>query len=291
MDSHLTDPLALPIPGTAVDTTNHLLRVTDNNVKLDRYDFSLHGGYGVYIEAGAANTAISNCRFRVGRNNVIPISAEAGVSGISITHCTLNGGGMEASHGPDALWGLINYSGSGRVVVQYNLLQDAPEDAVDLNNGTVTVIVEFNLCERMGLHTGSHPDFVQFVGNITHACRISYNTIYQPVGGKEVTGMEGIQIAAQPGKHPSRLENVWVTHNVILAPGPALTMSCSVAIKQGAGSLINGAQVSENYIDYRGAYYPFYPPTGKHVKFLHNINLRTGEVVLPPASPAAHMKT
>jgi hypothetical protein len=278
----LRDPLTIAAPGTAIDTAHHLIRVTGNNVTLDGYDFSRHGGWGVYIQSGARDTTITHSYFRVGANGVVPISAEAGASGLTVTDCTIDGGAGGVRGGSDAVWALINDNGSGPFVAKHDLLANAPADAIDFSNGRISAVVEYNAAVSLGHAAGSHPDFVQFVGNEASDSVIAFNTIYQPPGDGEVSGMEGIQIAAQTGAHASTILRTLVANNTIIAPGPELTMSCAIAIIEGKGNLIDGVVVRDNYLDFRGTYYAFYPPSGTNVVFSGNVDMRTGRRLAAP---------
>ena len=208
----------------------------------------------MYIQSGARNTTVTKSYFRAGANGVVPVSAEAGAAGLTVTDCTLDGGAGGVRGGSDAVWALINYSGSGTFVAKHDLLANAPADAIDFNNGRISAVVEYNAVVSLGHAAGSHPDFVQFVGNDVSDSVIAFNTIYQPPGDGAVSGMEGIQVEAQTGAHASSILRTLVANNTIVAPGPELTMSCAVAVIEGKGNVIDGVVVRDNYLDFRGTY-------------------------------------
>ena len=60
----LKDPtIAANLPaGVTYIAADHMIEVSANNVDLNGFDFSLHGGINVYI-AGSQNTTITNCNF------------------------------------------------------------------------------------------------------------------------------------------------------------------------------------------------------------------------------------
>jgi hypothetical protein len=281
-DIQLKDPLTTSAKGLAIDMANHLIRVTENKVVLDGYDFSLHGGYGVYILPGIRDTVVTRSKFLVGANNVVPIAAEAGAGSLTVSYNTIDGGSHAANGNSDSAWALINFNGSGTFVAKYNVLTNAPFDAIDFNNGTIEPTIEYNLVTNLGHSAGSHPDFVQFVGSAATNSVIAFNTIYQPMGGGEVSGMEGIQIVAQTGAHASSIVGTTVANNTIIATGPDLTMSCSIAIQEEMGNVIDVVHVRDNYLDFRGAYYAFYPMTGSRVTFEGNIDMATGQRIPAP---------
>jgi hypothetical protein len=286
-DARLNDPLTISADGVAIDMTNHLIRVTASNVTLRGYDFSLHGGYGVYIEPGVSDTVIEQSKFTVGVNQVVPIAAEAGAGSLSVLGSTIDGGAAQGHAASDKVWTLINFNGSGRFVAEHNVLADAAADAIDFSNGEISPTIRYNLVEDLGHAPGAHPDFVQFIGNTASDSVIAFNTVYQPQGSGAVDGMEGIQVVAYQGAHPARITSTLVARNTIIAPGPERTMSCSIAIMEGVGNVLDGVRVEDNRLDFRGAYYPFYPPSGSHVVFSGNTDMVTGQPVsAPPLKPA-----
>ena len=64
----LKDPtVAANLPaGVSINSTNHVIDITANNVTLNGYDFSLHGGWGINIDPGVTGTTIENCNFSMG---------------------------------------------------------------------------------------------------------------------------------------------------------------------------------------------------------------------------------
>jgi hypothetical protein len=132
---------------------------------------------------------------------------------------------------------------------------------------------------NLGTIPESHPDAVQYVRvHSTHMIE-AFNTIYQPNLG----GMQGIQLEAQLG---SSLSNAKLQNNLIIAKGPGIRMSYSIAIgvDRQAGNTIDGVLVGHNYIDFSGAYGPVYlPPSGSNLAFVDNVNLQTGTRIASPS--------
>jgi len=275
----LKDPTLMSVPGVAIDAINHLVRINGNNVTLSGYDFALHNGWGVYIASGITGTVIENSNFEPGSNAVIPINALVGAGSLWIERCTFKGGAVNS-----AIWALVNYNGSGNFVAEYDAFENASEDAIDFSRGTVTPEIRYNLFYNLGLDPGSHPDAVQYEADAANNSVIEFNTIYQPTGFNGSTGMQGIQISAQDG---STITNTVVRNNSIIAKGPALTMSYSVAVGGSSPNVLNGVVVSNNYIDATGAYGPFYPPSGRNLTFTNNIDLITGKAFASPSGTAA----
>src|SRR6185369_3771094 len=60
------DPATISMSGVSVNTSTRTVSITGSNVTLDGYDFSLHGGYQVWV--GGANVTITNSTFALGSN-------------------------------------------------------------------------------------------------------------------------------------------------------------------------------------------------------------------------------
>ncbi|MFL5253106.1 MAG: right-handed parallel beta-helix repeat-containing protein [Rhodopila sp.] len=268
----LANPSTISMSGVSVDAGSHTITISGSNVTLSGYDFGLNGGWGIYVAPGATNLTIKNSHFLVGANEIVPISAAVGSGNLTVLDNTFDGGGGTGS----AVWAMINYNGSGTFTAKYNAFLNIPDDAIDFNSGTMTTVVEYNLFENLGTSPGSHPDAVQYVGVKGSNSIEAFNTIYQPNPG----GMQGIQLEAQNG---STLTNTQLQNNTIVAKaGSSVKMSYSVAVIQDSGNTINGAVVSNNYIDYSGAYGPFYPPSGSNLTFGGNVNMSTGATIATP---------
>jgi hypothetical protein len=268
----LADPSTIDMSGVSVDAGSHTVTIHGSNVTLSGYDFGLDGGWGIHIDSGAANITIKNSHFLVGGNAIVPINAASGSGDLTVSNNTVDGGGGSG----DAVWALVNYNGSGTFTAKYNAFLNAPEDAIDFNAGTMTTDVECNLFTNIGTSPGSHPDPVQYVGVNASNSVEAYNTIYQP----NPSGMQGVQLQAQNG---STLSGTKIENNTIVAKGGSSeAMSYSIAVIQNAGDTINGATVNNNYIDYSGAYGPFYPPSGSNLTFSGNVNMATGATIASP---------
>ena len=120
----LQNPSTISMAGVSVNTSTHTVTVFGNNVTLNGYDFSLNGGWQVYI-SGASNTVIENCNFSVGSNNLVPIQSSSSASNLTVQDCTFNGGGASATESAQ-----IYFLGSGTFVSEYNLFENVPSDAM-----------------------------------------------------------------------------------------------------------------------------------------------------------------
>jgi hypothetical protein len=273
----LKDPLTIGNVGVSVDAAHGIVYVTGSNVTLDGYDFATAGGYGIVVQSGVSETVIQDCNFRVGSNHLVPIHAGTQVGNLTVQYNTIDGGAGQ----DEKVWALVNYNGSGTFVAKFNSFFDAPADAIDFSAGSMATIVKYNLFVNLGTAQGSHPDAVQYAGvHSTHSVE-AFNTIYQP----NPSGMQGIQLEAQLG---STLKNAELMNNVIVAKGPPIKMSYSIAVGQDRdpGNTIDGVVVAHNYIDFSGAYGPFYPPTGTNLAFVDNVNMLTGTRIAAPFGTA-----
>jgi hypothetical protein len=139
----------------------------------------------------------------------------------------------------------------------------------------MTTVVEFNVFENLGTDPQAHADTVQYTGVTATNSIISFNTIYQ----SNPSGNQGLQIEAQNG---STITNTWVENNVIVAKG-SRTMSYSIFVGAASGAnTIDGVVVANNYIDFSGAYGPFYPPSGSHLTYTGNVDMTHGGLLATP---------
>ena len=266
----LLDPATIAISGISVDAAKHTITVFGSNVTVSSYDFARSGGWGIYVDAKATNTVIRNSNFLVGANNLVPINAGAGCGNLTIMDNM-----FDATSSSGAVWALVNYNGSGRFVAEYNSFLNSPDDAIDFGPGPMTTVVEFNVFENLGTDPQAHADAVQYTGTTSTNSVISFNTVYQ----SNPSGNQGLQIEAQNG---STITNTWVENNVIVARG-ARTMSYSIFVGAASGpNTIDGVVVANNYIDFSGAYGPFYKPTGSHLTYTGNVDMSRGGLLPAP---------
>lgn len=266
----LKNPATIALDGVSVDTAAHTIVISGSNITLDGYEFGRSGGWGIAIEGKATNTVIRNCDFLVGDNHLVPINASAGTGNL-----TLLDNSFDSATNSNAVWALVNYNGSGSFVAQYNKFENSPDDAIDFNGGTMTTVVRYNMFQNLGTDPQAHADTVQYTGVTSSNSVVAFNTIYQ----SNPSGNQGIQIEAQNG---STITNTTVENNVIVAAGPR-TMSYSIFVGADSGNnLIDGVVVANNYIDFSGAYGPFYPPRGHRLSYSGNVDMTRGAQLPSP---------
>ena len=167
--------------------------------------------------------------------------------------------------------GLDDYNGSGAFLVKFNLFWNAPADAIDMSVGAIKPTIQNNVFSNIGTDASSHPDTVQFVGGAVSDALVEFNTVYQPQRIAQ-QGMQGIQAWGALGG----LTDVKVSNNVIVASGPLLTMSYSIAVGHDERSTIDGVVVVDNYIDTSGCSRPLLSPERRQPEIWKNWNMVTG---------------
>src|SRR5215470_9281666 len=250
--------------GVSIDTVNHLIRVTGNNVTLDGYNFT---GWSLYIYGGAQNATVKNCNFVGGTG----IYADPTTANVSVLYCKFDGTGADAGTST-----FITMNGTGTKTVQYCWLENAPQHFLELNNGGGTVNYSYNLIENGGTASGQHLNVIQFLsGTYTNAV-ISNNTIYQTsqASGGELIQIDGYQQGAT-------VVNARVSNNTLIAvPSSAGEASVSYMIDAQSGptrSTATTGTVQNNYMaNAGGGAFGFFYPMGvnaANVTFAGNIDM------------------
>ncbi|MDE5452804.1 hypothetical protein GWE18_07965 [Bradyrhizobium sp. CSA112] len=253
----LKNPSTIRMSGVSIDTANHLIRVTGNNVTLDGYDFK---GWGVYVLNGASNTTIKNSNFPPGSS----IYADPSTSNVSVIANTFDHTGDTQSSA------FVTLSGSENKIVQYNYMHDSAQHFVELNNGG-TVNYSYNLIMDGGTVAGAHLNVLQMMGSFPNTV-VSYNTIYQ---SPQAAGGELIQLADGG--------NGLIANNTIIAiPDASGNPSVSAMIHAQPGET---GVVQNNYMYSAGAYFFFYPGSGSQMTYSGNIDMATGKTINIRPSP------
>jgi hypothetical protein len=268
----LLDPSPISMHGVKVNATTHIVSVSDSNVTLNGYDFSLNGGWQVHVTG--SNDTIENSNFKVGANELIPIAAARAATNLSVLYNTVDGGGAYGT--PSAISALISDTGTG-LTVEYNWLQNVPQAVIAVKGGAL--IDEYNLIQNVGFGATSAESDLKFTGGVSNNSVISFNTLYNPPHAGGPTQLAaGLQIEAQNG---GTLFNTQVENNTIISPGPTPTNTYLIEIRQDFGpNIVNGVNIQDNYTDSTGANAAYFPTTtASNVAFVDNINLKTGSIV------------
>jgi hypothetical protein len=108
----LKNPTSISMAGVQVDAANHTINITGSNVTLNGYDFSLNGGWQINIASGASNTTVENSNFKVGSNELVPITTDNNAGNLTVLNNTFDGG----SQTNGAAWAMVNYDGNGTFI-------------------------------------------------------------------------------------------------------------------------------------------------------------------------------
>lgn len=274
----LKDPAAVSMAGVAVDKARKIVTVTDNNVTLDSYDFSLGGGWGVSVRA--ANTSILNSKFVVGSNANPPIQGTAAASNLYVANSTIEGRGIDIGN-----TGLIQMKGMN-LTVRYCWVANAAGDSIQSHKGGI-LDLRYNLIEQGGLAPGAHGDFLEVFGGPFQAT-ILYNTTYQHSGGSG--GNQGLMLEPDFKQTPGVITSGEYGNNTLVATGGNENYLIGIT----ADDIVNVVNVHDNYFDARGAY-GFVrggpnsaSPNDESPKsvFKNNVNMVTGAIVQDTRRPA-----
>jgi Right handed beta helix region len=264
----LKDPtIAANLPaGVSINSSQHLIYVTASNVTINGLDFSLHGGWGIYIPSGITGTVIENSNFAIGSNGANPIQAVSGSGSLTVLNCNFNGGGAAAG---GSLADAISYNGSGTFVAEYNNIYNVVQHGIDFGGASITPTVEYNVFENIGMTPGSHSDPWYFYQTGISNGLFAFNTVYQTQAVASVNW--GIVLDADTGV---TMSNTIAENNTVISTGPNPSMSYNFGVV--GGSTLTNNSMQNNYFDAVGSYGVYYPIGGTNTTVTGNINLRTG---------------
>ncbi len=235
--------------GGSYNSGNHVITFggTDNIV-IDGWDFSLHGGFTVLL-VGVANATIQNCKFGVGTNGRQPISIDNACNGVTITKNVIDGNGLD--YVPSGQ-GLIESNAYNTSTITYNWVKNSFYESIVLGaspNGNCTSIIKYNLIDNAGLGfaLGAHGDWIQTIIDSNHvfdSFTFSYNTCVQSLndatartqglsifsaGGQfgatgycsaEVVSNNTLVVSGTGGNavnYPIIIDNTWLNGNAFIA--------------------------------------------------------------------------
>lgn len=197
-NASLQSAAAVSLVGTNLDTTNHLVNVTGNNVVLNGVDFSVSPGWSCSVTGN--NVTISNCNFLAsGTQSSCPI--QGGGTGLTVVNCEIDG-----NFEPDTVMSgtnptLLQLTGAG-LIIKYSLLQRSWGDFIDLESGGSTTL-HYNVFKDLG-NINSHPDVFQIASGTYGPDSMQFNLLYWTAAG--TYGPQGF-FWTQPASSP-------VIHNV-----------------------------------------------------------------------------
>jgi large repetitive protein len=257
----LKDPATINMVGVTVHmggAGGNWLGVTGNNVVLNGYDFSLEGGWEVYVTGN--NATIENSYFLTQSTAQTPIYFAASAVGGTVEYNTIDGN--NGANGSLTLgWPPLEIiGGGGTFTVEYNYIKNVFSDGINIggNSVTETFNIEYNVLQNMGDNPSqnSHPDFIQTQtnGTIFNNLVIDFNTLYQPSAPLN-GGTQGITAFDHVGPNPTFI-NPDVSYNTLIAaPVTGLTSTTEgvdpwISLEQ---TEISGTgYVTNNYVDPSG---------------------------------------
>src|SRR6266404_4209622 len=266
----LKDPATISMAGVSVDTSSRTVTISGNNVTLDGYDFSLHGGYQLVVDG--ANDTISNSYFMAGSNpGGIQICGSASSSNLTIEYCTMDGTNT------GALPSLVQFRGSGAITLEYNSFKNFSNHVLELAqaNGSpsYSVVYKYNLIEQGATSAGEHLNFLQFGGGTATSVDVEFNTTYQT---PQVSGGEGFQF--YNNTDGGVIQNSVMAYNTMIATGGPTGSAMSYMLHGGSGFGANTGSVHDKYFDLSAAWGAFYGDEGSW-SFSNNIDMRTGMII------------
>ena len=168
--------------------------VTGDNVTLSGIDFSLHGGVQVVVSGN--NDTITKSNFLYGTTvasdaDTYLINQVKG-SNLTLSYNVINGNGPALGSSAANQSSLISTSGGGTFTLEYNLLENFNQHALEASNSTENIVYQYNLIYNGGSGApGAHLNYLQF-GSGTYTATVEFNTTYQPT--VPVSGGEGFQL-------------------------------------------------------------------------------------------------
>ena len=191
------------LSGPGITVSGNEVRIDGQaGVNLNGIDFSLHGGAFLYL-VNSPDAVITNCKFQANTPTSL-IDAGPGSSNLTVQHSTLIGGSSGS--------GLI--SADGNVVIQYNLMKDYPQHAVEIS-GNTNLTYKYNLLDNGGTVAGSHLNFLQLTGGGTIKLDVEFNTTYQT---PEPASGEGFQFYNNNLTNPGTV-SATLAYNTMIATG------------------------------------------------------------------------
>ena len=258
----LQDAQTISMAGVTVTNSPHKqVKITGNNITLNAIDFSVNGGYGLYITGN--NVTITNSYFKMSSSGGCdPVQHDSG-TGLVLMYDTFDGDSIDDS-GCNNIGGLLNL-GNG-ATIEYCYAFHAFDDFVDFG---LTNVVKYNLFYDNGMVSGPHPDWLQLGGG-NYAQDFEYNTFFQDV--YSLGGSQGVIVA---GFGTWTVTNATVSSNTMVATSPGPGGLITNFIYSPAPANLTGSFFAQhNYLDITGMQSgPFNKQSGT---WSDNWNMKTG---------------
>lgn len=290
------------ISGTpSVNTVSKFVRLSSSvGCVFDGWDFSVGGGYYLYVDGTASNTTVTNSRFICGANAKCHIQSDATAGNLTVTRTLIDQQGINT--GIEA----IRAGAQANLTVQYVFCTNASSDCIHVGSGLGGATgggnhdVRFNLMSNIMWADGQHSDFLQIVGAI-QSLRFQFNTFYQgPANGSGFPGSASSVIQTGDMVSGQSNDGIDMGWNVVVAIGSTGHRQCNpgctstgnaiaIAIRMtggGFGSMVSPS-IHDNYLTYTIAAPEMFDWAleGTNVtgaSWLRNINMVTGATFAAP---------
>jgi hypothetical protein len=268
----LLNPATINLAGVSVNTSTHEIRISGNNVTLSGYDFSLNGGYAVYVTG--ANDTIENSNFGGNNPNEYWIYGAPSSSNLTIENNKMDESGILGATS------IIGFAGSGSLTLEYNWLKNFPQHVLELaqsNGVNFSVVDKYNLIEQGGLGAGAHLNFLQFNGGNATSVDVEFNTSYET---PQAAGGEGYQF--YDNNSGGTINNTTFAYNTMIAANGGdgvMAMSYLLHGTYNSSSATFTGTVNNNYVNASAAYGTFYGNSFSGASVYNNYDMNTGSVV------------
>ena len=268
----LKNPTTMNMAGVSVDTSNHIVFVTGNNVVLDGWNFK-----GWAVDVTGQNATVTNSDFTQG-----VLKYDIGSVGGTVEYCKFDQSGTVPDTAPFMAFG------SGTFVLQYNDFENAYHMHAQFTYGngqSQSVIFQYNLLQNAGggSAAGAHGDFIQIFGVPTlNDVEINYNTVVQNKAGYITQGWS-------VGYDQQTILAGSVSNNTMIVPG-ATNSDVNYAVILDSHWINGTFTVANNYIDPRGVSGSFLlsndqwpgPYNNGVIATSNDVNMVTGAYIYPP---------
>jgi hypothetical protein len=289
--------------GWTRNDTFKLLTSTTAGASLDAWDMTVDGGWQVNVNHDGCS--VTRCKFKVGARQQAMIIV-GGVNGFTGRYNHFDGNKSPSGD----FDGAINCYAYGSVTWEYNWIQNAYTDAIQIaaGTGTSTYKHRFNFYDNLGYGTGLrrdgtfarpdhpedpvHPDACQVFSDTVHDFEDSYNLVLMDDATTHSIDIAGTQVtnAAQnrffSEGHYSRLRSHHnaMVHSVVPVNGGGV----SYVWKVDRSTCATAAEITDNYVLRTGVEYGVFNieqrgvgPYDFSAVILRNIDMNTGAVLTP----------
>jgi hypothetical protein len=275
----LTDWESISQPGVTVNTSTNTVTITGNNITLSGIDFSLHGGAQVVVSGN--NDTITKSNFLYGTTMAsdadIYLVNQIGGSNLTLSYNVINGNGPALGSSASNQSSLISTSGTGTFTLEYNLLENFNQHALEASNSTENILYQYNLIYNGGSGSaGAHLNYLQF-GSGAYTATVEFNTTYQPT--VPVSGGEGFQFY---NNGSGSVTGTLAYNTMIYGPDGEGRVHVPENASNGTGT--TKVSVYDNYIDKKGGIF-FYNDPNPSDTYSGDINMVTGALIDAPAAP------